>query len=90
MLEAYDPLPIVLVGMIASYVCLEKRSRDFPVGWGWILCLMMEDGTHYAWGVCLLAHLYHDLHDVAYQDGASLLARVKLLHIWAWKNISIT
>ena len=34
MLEAYDPLPAVLVGMIVGYICLDKRLKGFPVGCG--------------------------------------------------------
>ena len=51
---------------------------------------MLEDGTRYAWGVCLLAHLYHNLHDVAYREGSSLSTGVTLLHVWAWEHIYIT
>ena len=90
MLEEYEPLPTVLVSMIAGYICPNRRSRCFPFGWGQTLHSMLEDGTCYAWGVCLLAHLYHDLHDVAYQEGASLLATVTLLHVWTWEHIAIT
>ena len=30
-LEAYEPFPIVIEGMIAGYICLDRRSRDFLV-----------------------------------------------------------
>ena len=58
MLEAYEPLCVVLVAMIASYICLDRRSQGFPVGWGWTLQLTMEEGIHFSCGVCLLGHLY--------------------------------
>ena len=90
MLETYEPLPVVLAGMITRHICPDRRSRGFPVGWGWTLHSILEEGTHYAWGVCVLAHLYHDLHDAVYREGASLSAGVTLLHVWAWEHMSIT
>ena len=90
MLETYEPLPAILASMIARRICPNRRSRGFLVGWGQTLHSILEDGTRYAWGVCVLAHLYHDLHDVVYRDGASLSAGVTLLHVWAWEHMSIT
>lgn len=37
---------------------------------------MMEHRTHYAWGVCMLGHLYHDLHQAMYDGGTSLSTRL--------------
>lgn len=38
----------------------------------------------------MLAHLYHDLHQVVYLGAASLSVEVTLLQIWAWEHITVT
>lgn len=51
---------------------------------------MFEHGTRYAWGPCLLAHLYIDMHEVSYWGGSSIFAGVTLLHVWSWEHIPVT
>ena len=34
MLEACEPLPAVLMRMIASCIFPDRRLRGFPIGWG--------------------------------------------------------
>lgn len=50
----------------------------------------MLQGTTYAWGPCVLAHLYHDMHQVCYKGAMSISKGVSLLHVWAWERIMIT
>lgn len=38
----------------------------------------------------MLAHLYHDLHQVFYLGAMSVSAGVTLLQIWAWEHIVVT
>jgi len=51
---------------------------------------MVEEGTWFSWDPCILAHLYHDLHQFVYDGAASLSASVSLLQIWAWLHIAMT
>lgn len=62
MVDAYATLSSVLVGFIGEFLCPNRRSKGLLVGWGRILESMIVHGMRYAWGCCMLAHLYHDLH----------------------------
>lgn len=66
MVDAYATLPSILVGFIRGFLCPDRRSKGLSVGWGRILESMIVHGTRYAWGMCMLPHLYHDLHQVVY------------------------
>lgn len=41
------------------------------------------------WGSFLLAHMYHEMHQIAYQEGKSMATGVLVLQIWAWEHILI-
>lgn len=38
----------------------------------------------------MLAHLYHDLHQVVYRGSSSLSCGVTVLQIWAWEHLAVT
>jgi len=44
----------------------------------------------YAWGLCVLTHLYHDMHFMVYRKGASLGCGFTLPHVWTWEHIVMT
>lgn len=90
MLMYYDNLPSILASLVGGFICLVRRSRWLSVGWGRILLSMMQHQTRFAWGVCILAHLYHDLHQVVYDGAASLSSGVTLLQVWCWDHIAIS
>lgn len=68
----YEPLPSYFVRLIRGFICPDRRLQRLSVGWGHVLERMMQHKTLYAWGVCMLSQLYHDLHQVVY-DGATTL-----------------
>ncbi|GLJ54056.1 hypothetical protein SUGI_1157090 [Cryptomeria japonica] len=41
------------------------------------------------WGSCLLAHVYHEMHEIVYREGKSMAAGVLVLQIWAWEHIPV-
>lgn len=75
----YETLLMILAGLIGKFICPDRRSQGFDFGWEGILDSMMQHRNCYAWGVCMLAHLYHDLHQVVYDGGASLSSGCTLL-----------
>lgn len=82
-MDKYAPLPSVVAGLIGDFLYPDTRSHGFSVGWGRILQKMVWYRTRYAWGVCVLAHLYHELHQVVYDEAVSLAVGGTLLQIWA-------
>lgn len=86
----YEPLPSVLAGIVGGLLCPDRHSHRLAIGWGHVIEKMMTEGTCYAWGSCVLAHLYRDLHEVLYRDTRSLGVGITLLHVWAWKNLLVT
>lgn len=79
MTDKYAPLPSVLARFIRGVLCLDHRSKGFAVGWGRVLESMVMQGTRYAWGTCMLAHLYDELHHIVYGGGRSLAVGCSLL-----------
>lgn len=51
---------------------------------------MVRQGHGFAWGSCMLAHLYRELHQVVYLGYTSLSTRVTLLQVWAWDYIPVS
>jgi hypothetical protein len=85
----YAALPAVLARFIGGFLCPDRRSRGFSYGWGRVLESMVRRSRIYAWGSCLLAHLYRELHLFVYRGSSSLAADVTLLQIWAWEHIAV-
>lgn len=59
------------------------------MGWGLVLKDMVTQGRKFAWGSCMLAHLYRELHQVVYLGYTILSVGVTLLQVWAWEHIPI-
>lgn len=59
------------------------------MGWGLVIEDMVTQGHRFAWGSCMLAHLYRDLHQVVYLGYTSLSVEVTLLQVWAWEHIPV-
>ncbi|XP_057861147.2 protein MAINTENANCE OF MERISTEMS-like [Cryptomeria japonica] len=85
----YAPLPSVLAGFIGGFLCLDRRSKRFSVGWGLVLEQMVTQGRRFAWGSAMLAHLFRSLHEVVYLGYGSLSAGVTLLQVWCWEHIPV-
>lgn len=81
MVDQYALLPSMLAGFIGGFICPNRRSHGFLIGWSCILEEMVGQRMIYAWEIFVLAHLYHDLHQVVYDEVASLSTWVILLHI---------
>jgi hypothetical protein len=50
---------------------------------------MVEELTLFFRGHVVLTSLYSDMHQVVYCDACSIRARMTLLHIYAYKHISL-
>lgn len=50
---------------------------------------MMEEMIVYAWGLVILASLYHGMHQVIYSEALNIGAGVMIFHMWAYENIAI-
>lgn len=70
--SSFPVLPIVLVALIGGFLVLDWRGHGFVVGWGRILEDLIGHPHRFDWGYCVLAQLYHELHDVVYNCGATL------------------
>lgn len=66
MVDGYAPLPSVIVGLVDDSLLPYRRSHGLSVGWGCVLRQMVRERTHYACRICVLAHLYHGLHQIVY------------------------
>lgn len=83
-------LPTVLVGVISGFLCLDRVTQGLVVEWGRTLETLVTEHTRFAWGQCLLAHLYYELHQFVYHGSIGLGCRVTLLRVWAYEHLSVT
>lgn len=86
----YASLPSVLAGFIGGFLCPDWRSKGLAMGWGLVLEDMVTQGCNFAWGSCMLAHLYRELHQVVYLRYMSLSVGVTLLQVWAQEYIPVS
>lgn len=61
MVDRYAPLPSVLAGLVVGFLLPDRRSHELSVGWSHALRRMVRERIRYAWGICVLAHLYHEI-----------------------------
>ncbi|GLJ23507.1 hypothetical protein SUGI_0445390 [Cryptomeria japonica] len=83
-------LPVVVGGVISGFLCPDKGTRGLFMGWGGKLEMLVMQHTRYAWGPCVLAHLYYELHQFVYHGSVGLGYRVTLLQVWAYEHILVT
>lgn len=77
----------VLIGLIRCFVMSDKGQQGFLCGWGSILEMLVAQPRRLGWGSCLLAHMYHEMHKIAYPDVKSMAVGVLVIQIWAWEHI---
>lgn len=75
----YPALVAMLAAFIGGFLGPDHQSKGFAVGWGRMLEWLVTQPQRYAWGSCILADMYHDLHQVVYRGSTSLASGVTLL-----------
>lgn len=80
---------MVIAVVMACLLVGDRKGHGFPIGWGRVLEKMAIEGTVYAWGPCVLAMLYFQLHQIVYQRVQTLSCGVTLLQVWAFEHIAI-
>ena len=50
---------------------------------------MLDEPIHYDWSQCMLAHMYHEMHEITYQGAKSMAAEVFVLQVWAWEYLPV-
>ncbi|GLJ53604.1 hypothetical protein SUGI_1143530 [Cryptomeria japonica] len=44
----YEPLPVVVSGIVGGLLCPDRRSHGLAVGWGQVIEMMIIEGTRFA------------------------------------------
>lgn len=83
-------LPVVIRGAISGFLCLDRVTQGLAVGWGGALETLVTQHTRYAWGPCVLSHLYYELHQFFYHGSVGLGCGVTLLQVWAYEYLLVT
>ncbi|XP_059068590.1 serine/threonine-protein phosphatase 7 long form homolog [Cryptomeria japonica] len=85
----YDDLTVVLACTVARLFIPDRHTHDFSIGWGQVMHDMIIDKQVFAWGPCLLATLYHQMHGIAYLRQESIGCGITLIQMWAYEHITI-
>lgn len=76
------------MAIIATQLCLNKRSLAFLLGMVWILCQICMSGTQFIWEPMVLAQLYRDLYNFINIDKINItIAYDDLLQMWVYDHI---
>lgn len=80
-----------VLGIFISYFLMPNKGQHIlECGWGKILQMMLETLERYGWGQCMLAHIYHEMHEIVYHERKSMAVGVYVLRIWAWEHLLVT
>lgn len=50
---------------------------------------LIQHPQRLGWVSCILAHMYHEMHEIIYREGNSMAAGVLILQVWAWEHLPI-
>lgn len=67
----------------------DHQQNSLLMGWALMVAHMMVTPSELAWGQCLLAHMFFEMHEVVYHDSKSFAAGALVLQIWAWEHILV-
>ncbi|XP_059068551.1 protein MAINTENANCE OF MERISTEMS-like [Cryptomeria japonica] len=79
----------VLAGIIGCFVMPDRGQQGFLCGWGRMLDMLVTRPRRLGWGSYLLAHMYHEMHEIAYRKAKSMVVGLLVLQIWAWEHILV-
>ena len=82
-------LLVVLVVFLGYYLMLDHGQHRLECGWGHMLEKILQQPAQFGWGQCFLAHMYHEMHEIVYQEARSMAARVYILQVWAWEHLPV-
>lgn len=54
-----------------------------------MLDALLTQPRRLGWVSCLLDHMYHEMHEISYQEVKSMAVGVLVLQIWAWEHIPV-
>ncbi|XP_059078080.1 serine/threonine-protein phosphatase 7 long form homolog [Cryptomeria japonica] len=85
----YDDLTIVLCSVLAGLLISDRWTHGLSIGWSRVIHDMIVQECVFAWGPCLLATFYHQMHDIVYLRQRNIGGGVTLLQVWEWEHIVI-
>lgn len=83
------PLACILASFIGCFLMPDRGQQGFFFGWGRMLERLIETPQRLGWGSCILAHMYSEMHEIAYREGKSMDAGVLILQVWAWEHLPV-
>ena len=82
-------MAVVLGYFLSCFLMPDRGKHGLECGWGRMLQRMLDEPIHYGWGQCMLAHMYHEMHEIAYRGAKSMAAGVIVLQVWAWEYLPV-
>ena len=83
------PLPCLVCSLVAQALVTDRGQRGFLLGWGQLVCALIAWPRRMAWGLAILAKMYHELHEVVYHEGHSWACEAVVAQIWALEHIVV-
>ena len=91
-MHTYGPthrLALVLAIFLSYFLFPERGQHELECGWGVMLQRMVDAPEIFGWGQCMLAHMFHEMHEVVFHERKTMVARVYVLQIWAWEHLLV-
>lgn len=74
-------LASMLAIFLSYFLCPNRGQHGLECGWGVMLCQMVEAPEIFGWGQCILAHLYHEMHEIVFHEKKTMASGVYVLQI---------
>ena len=78
-----------LAVVLGYFLMPDRGQHGLECDWGRMLQRILDEPIHYGWGQCMLAHMYHEMHEIAYRGAKSMAAGVIVLQVWAREYLPV-
>ena len=72
-------LTSVLAIFLSCFLFPNIGHHGLECDWGVMLQKMLTSPKIFGWGQCMLAHLFHEMHEVVFHERKTMVARVYVL-----------
>ena len=74
-------LASILVIFLSCFLCPDRGQHGLESGWGVMLQQMVATPKIFSWGQCMLAHMFHEMHEIVFHGKKTMATGVYVLQI---------
>ena len=82
LMHTYGPthrLASVLAIFLSYFLCPNRGQHGLECSWGVMLQQMVDAPEIFGWGQCMLAHMFHEMHELVFHEKKTMVVGVYVL-----------